>query len=109
MTPDELLGPLRSSMLELMGALCDFPEHLPAARRRWSAFKRAVQEMSASQPPLWAHDVLNDIYRTSQFRIFRALTTKEAKQTPAYKTHHREYMKPYMRKKRATLKKGRTG
>ncbi|MBE7483213.1 MAG: hypothetical protein HS104_24970 [Polyangiaceae bacterium] len=65
--------------------------------------------MSENQTPLWAHSVLNDIYTTSEFRIFRALATREVKKTSDYKTYHRKYMREYMREKRATLKKGRAG
>jgi hypothetical protein len=88
-------------MLELMGALADFPERLPAARRRWSAFKRSVREMAPTQPPLWAHGVRKDIYATREFGIFRALATREAKKTQDYKAYHREYMREYMRQRRA--------
>lgn len=106
MTPDQLLGPLRRSMLELMGALADFPEHLPAAKKRWSAFKRTVRDVSETEPPLWAHTALSGVYATSEFRIFRRLVTKETKKTQAYKAYHRSYMREYMRQRRAAQRAG---
>jgi hypothetical protein len=103
MTPERLTGPVLQSMLELMSSLDNWPENLPLARRRWSAFRRSLRTLAESMPPLWADLVLHRIYSTTEYRVFQARRTEAFHQTTDYRVYKREYMREYMRARRSRV------